>query len=329
MFKIRKISLITLITVLCILMLSGIAFSQDNNVGVGATAIGAGNNAMGQGQGQMINGPLIPPGPEVQTMRGNRPFGTPGGLILPGFPTNVDTNGGPGAMYLDTRTQLLFKNTWTAEELKDGNEKWCGNEIHVSMYVSKVASSEMPPLVRLDYIRKVKNDSGIMDVLPLDTQKYEYRFTGYVFARAKSPKLMAPENTIDASREMRKYGANFAIVLNDGVEKTMIASSFGAALGYTGVNMSHSEQASSTAVAGIGAATGKSGMRGFPWLQMATFKRTLKVEKTAVIIPPKEKAEIKPVIVPAKEEPTMPRTKPQPVKYKTNIKNYVPNLVVD
>ena len=321
MINFRKMSFLLTITIV-MLMLSLPAFAGNTaKAKAKASSVGVGSQQQGIGIEDSFNSP------------GKRAYGVPGGLILPGFPTNVDTNGGTGAMYLDTRTQLRFKNTWTAEELKAGNSKWCGNEIHTSMYVSK--TSERSPVIQLDYIRKVQQGENVVDVLPIDTKKYEYKFVGYAFARAKSAKLMAPENTIDAAREMRKYGANFGVVLNDGVEKTMVASSFGISLGYTRFDINgDGEGSAGTAVAGIGVAKGKAGMRGFPWVQFACFKRTLKADKAAKIAPIKTNTKAaEKTIIPVKDTPKKEMAKPaetkKPVKFKTNIKGYVPNLATD
>jgi len=246
-----------------------------------------------------------------------RGFAIPGGLILPGFPTNVDTNGGTGAQYIATRTQLQFKNVWTLTELDDGNQKWCGNKASVNMYVGKTTR---PSSVTLDYIRQMKKDDQVVEVLPIDTNLFEYRFLGYVFVRATSQNIMAPENTIDAARKMSKYGANFAIVLNDGVEKTMVASSFGIALGYSHMIMSTDEGHGGAGTAGIGYSTGKSGMKGFPFVQFACFQRTAKVEKTSMntTVNTPDAPVVKTLVTPAPKAPATTN--------KSNIRGYNPDL---
>lgn len=318
MFILRKHLLPTIIlTIFTIVMISTPSFAGGANTAISQTESGA-----------------------VSILESNsgRNFGVPGGLILPGFPTNVDANGGNGAMYMSTETQLKFKNTWTRDELSDGNSKWYGNQIVVNMYVKKTASPE-----RITLRHVITREDGSL-TLPLHLHHHHYQFIGYVFARAKSTRIMAPENTVDAAREMMKYGANYAVAMNDGVEKTMVADSKGISLGYTRFDLNgDSEGSAGTAVAGIGLATGKSGMRGFPFVQFAAFRVTpRKADKATSITPgkPKIKTNVKNLkgsatpatpakIAPVKTAPTIkaaPAAKAKPVTFKSNVKGLVPYI---
>jgi len=246
-----------------IVSFSGFAMAGDmvSNTNVAVPGVGQGQ---GQNQGIVINGPLLPPNPEQKDLtsvnnngHGYRGFNNAAEIHYPGLPGYFG-NATPGSSFQSCKTSLIYKDTFSVEELERMAKGFLGSKDIVTPLVDEVDDKDKAPSIQM-LLRKPADGTDV-------------QVLGYITVKATSNNTVSMEILAEAALKARDLGANAIHITAEGIERQLKAFGWGVGLSYTRASINNDETTGGVAAGGTGIAGGSAGYKDMPWFQVFALK---------------------------------------------------------
>ena len=229
---------------------SASAFLDDNSTNADATANAV--SAINQPINVNVNMPAQKDLTTVNTnAKGYRGFAVPGDIPIPAQGPAYFGNTTPGPQFQSMKTVLIYKNTFTVNELTI-MAKGCDVDVMPNPLISKPA----------------KDATLASDVKIFLSKPATATLVGFITVKSGDDDDVSVDVMAKAALEAQKMGGNAIHITAEGVKRQLKSFGWGIGLSNSTATMSSSEQTGTITSGGFGISGGHAGYVDFPWLQI-------------------------------------------------------------